>query len=88
VPVLVGSGANADNVAHLLTAADGVIVASSLKRKGQIEQPIDPQRVSHFVQAVRRALEPEAADLSPRHTSSYPNETPTHSYEQITQPSP
>jgi membrane complex biogenesis BtpA family protein len=89
VPVLVGSGANADNVAHLLTAADGVIVASSLKRKGQIEQPIDPQRVSHFVQAVRRALEPEVADLRPgHHTNPYPNETPTHSYEQITQPSP
>ncbi|MEN9274893.1 MAG: BtpA/SgcQ family protein, partial [Gloeomargarita sp. DG02_4_bins_56] len=84
VPVLVGSGANAENVANLLTAADGVIVASSLKRRGQIEQPIDPQRVGHFVQAVRRSREPEGSSLSPIHA----NESPAHTYEQITQPSP
>ncbi|MFN3680041.1 MAG: phosphorybosylanthranilate isomerase, partial [Thermosynechococcus sp.] len=34
---------------------NGVIVASSLKRNGQIEQPIDPVRVSRFVEAWQRA---------------------------------
>ena len=40
----------------LLQAADGVIVSSSLKRYGQIQQPIDPNRVSQFVEAARRPL--------------------------------
>jgi uncharacterized protein len=33
-----------------------VIVSSSLKRRGQIEQPIDPIRVSQFVEAMERSL--------------------------------
>ncbi|MFP3345383.1 BtpA/SgcQ family protein, partial [Halomonas sp. SIMBA_159] len=41
-----------DNVPRLLSAADGVIVASSLKRNGNIQNPIDPIRVSQFVEAV------------------------------------
>ncbi len=56
-PVLIGSGANWDNIATLLPAADGVIVANSLKRHGQIDQPIDPLRVSQFVEAAR-AIKP------------------------------
>jgi membrane complex biogenesis BtpA family protein len=52
-PVFIGSGANWDNIATLLPAADGVIVANSLKRHGQIDQPIDPLRVSQFVEAAR-----------------------------------
>jgi membrane complex biogenesis BtpA family protein len=55
-PVFVGSGANWENIPRLIQAADGVIVSSSLKRKGQIEQPIDPIRVSQFVEAMRRSL--------------------------------
>jgi uncharacterized protein len=51
VPFLIGSGANAQNVAQLLKYANGVIVSSSLKRNGQIHQPIDPNRVSQFVEA-------------------------------------
>ncbi|HIK38578.1 MAG: BtpA/SgcQ family protein [Geminocystis sp.] len=50
-PVLVGSGANWENIGQLLTIADGVIVASSLKRNGKIEEPIDPIRVAQFVEA-------------------------------------
>ncbi len=50
-PVFIGSGANWENVSTLLSAADGVIVSSSLKRHGRIDQPIDPNRVSQFVEA-------------------------------------
>lgn len=55
-PVFIGSGANWENVGTLLQAADGVIVSTSLKRHGQIQQPIDPIRVSQFVEAARRPL--------------------------------
>ncbi|NET00687.1 MAG: BtpA/SgcQ family protein [Sphaerospermopsis sp. SIO1G2] len=54
-PVFVGSGANWDNVGSLMSAADGVIVSSSLKRHGQITQPVDPIRVSQFVEAAHRS---------------------------------
>jgi membrane complex biogenesis BtpA family protein len=55
-PVFIGSGANWENIAQLIQAADGVIVSSSLKRRGQIEQPIDPIRVSQFVESMHRSL--------------------------------
>lgn len=53
-PVFIGSGATWENVGNLLEAADGVIVASSLKRQGKIEEPIDPLRVGQFMEAVRQ----------------------------------
>jgi hypothetical protein len=53
-PVFIGSGASWENVSRLLQAADGVIVASSLKRHGKITEPIDPIRVAHFVEAARQ----------------------------------
>ena len=55
-PVFIGSGANWENIPRLMKAADGVIVSSSLKRHGQIEEPIDPIRVSQFVESMRRSL--------------------------------
>lgn len=55
-PMLIGSGANWENIPHLLKYADGVIVSSSLKRQGQINQPIDPNRVSRFVEAANLSL--------------------------------
>lgn len=55
-PVFIGSGASWENIATLMQAADGVIVSSSLKRHGSLEQTIDPYRVSQFVEAVRRSL--------------------------------
>ena len=55
-PVFIGSGANWENIAKLMQAADGVIVASSLKRKGKIEETIDPIRVSQFVDAARQTV--------------------------------
>lgn len=54
-PVFIGSGANWENISTLMQAADGVIVSSSLKRHGRREQPVDPIRVSQFVEAVRRS---------------------------------
>ena len=59
-PVFIGSGANWENISTLMQAADGVIVSSSLKRRGRIEQPIDPIRVSQFVEAVRRSVSAKA----------------------------
>lgn len=54
IPVLIGSGANENNIAALLQHADGVIVGSSLKCDGVMEKPIDPARVRRFMAAVRR----------------------------------
>jgi uncharacterized protein len=54
-PVFIGSGASLDNIGTLIQAADGAIVSSSLKRQGKIEQPIDPNRVSQFVEAARQS---------------------------------
>lgn len=53
-PIFIGSGANWENVSDLMTIANGVIVASSLKRHGKIHEPIDPLRVSQFVEAFGR----------------------------------
>jgi membrane complex biogenesis BtpA family protein len=55
-PVFIGSGADWENIPTLIRAADGVIVSSSLKRHGRITQPIDPSRVSQFVEAMQRGL--------------------------------
>jgi uncharacterized protein len=63
-PVFIGSGANWENIPQLIQAADGVIVSSSLKRRGQIEQPIDPIRVSQFVEAMHRSLASNAQPTS------------------------
>ncbi len=54
-PVLIGSGADWDNIGSLMGTADGVIVSSSLKRQGQIQNAIDPNRVGRFVEAARRS---------------------------------
>lgn len=64
-PVFIGSGASWENISTLMQAADGVIVSSSLKRRGRIEQPIDPTRVSQFVEAARGSMiSKEAKPLS------------------------
>lgn len=50
-PVLVGSGATAENVAGILAVADGVIVGTSLKAGGRPEEPIDAELARAFVRA-------------------------------------
>lgn len=71
-PVFIGSGANWENIPQLIQAVDGVIVSSALKRKGQIQQPIDPIRVSQFVEAMRRSLVVEPDENSSIHSSILP----------------
>jgi membrane complex biogenesis BtpA family protein len=63
-PVLIGSGADWENIGTLMKAADGVIVASSLKRQGDINQPIDPIRVGQFVEAMQEGLQALESSLS------------------------
>lgn len=65
--VFIGSGANWENIHTLMQAADGVIASSSLKRHGRRDQPIDPIRVSRFVEATRRSC---AAKIEPQSVSS------------------
>ncbi len=63
-PIFVGSGATVDNIGQLVPAADGVIVSSSLKRKGQIEQPVDPIRTRQFMTAMAQGLTARSMERS------------------------
>ncbi len=55
LPVVVGSGVTPENVGDILTVADGVIVASYLKRDGVWWNQVDPDRLAVFMAAVTRA---------------------------------
>ncbi|MBO9997815.1 MAG: BtpA/SgcQ family protein [Cyanobacteria bacterium SID2] len=55
-PIFIGSGATWENIPQLMQVADGVIVSSSLKRHGNIEEPIDPIRVGQFVEAAHQSF--------------------------------
>jgi hypothetical protein len=44
-PVLVGSGVTADSIKSMAAVADGLIVGSSVKRNGIVNEPVDVQRV-------------------------------------------
>ena len=68
-PVFIGSGANWENISHLMRAANGVIVASSLKRHGNIKGTIDPIRVSQFVEAARQTVEEQQQSESSVNTA-------------------
>ena len=50
-PVLLGSGTDEQNIGQFLQVADGVIVGSSIKQDGLVENPVDPERVRRFVAA-------------------------------------
>ncbi len=54
-PVFLNTGARPDTIAEFLTIADGVIVGSALKVDGYTWNPVDPQRVKAFMEAVRGA---------------------------------
>jgi membrane complex biogenesis BtpA family protein len=54
LPVLVGSGLAADQVAELFAVADGAIVGQWLKKGGLWWEPVDPRRVEQMMNAVRR----------------------------------
>lgn len=53
VPVLLNTGAKPDNIAEFLEVADGAVVGSALKVDGGTWNPVDPQRVKRFMEAVR-----------------------------------
>ena len=55
VPVLMNTGARADNIGRFLEVADGVIVGSGLKVDGQTWNPVDPARAAAFMDRVREA---------------------------------
>lgn len=52
LPMLIGSGVTIDNVPELLTIADGVIVASSLKEDGVWWTPVSEAKVTRFMENV------------------------------------
>lgn len=52
LPLLVGSGVTEANVTAILEVADGVIVASALKRDGVWWNPVDEGRVRSFMAVV------------------------------------
>jgi membrane complex biogenesis BtpA family protein len=54
LPVVVGSGVTPQNVGDILSVADGVIVASYLKRDGVWWNPVDPDRLATFMDEVAR----------------------------------
>jgi len=54
-PIIIGSGADAGNIAAFMSVADGVIVGSSIKVGGAIAEPVDVERVKRFVDAARGA---------------------------------
>ena len=55
LPVAVGSGVDPDNVGDIFSLAGAVIVASWLKHDGVWWNPVDPDRVAVFMQAVGKA---------------------------------
>lgn len=54
VPLLVASGVTPETVAELLSVADGVIVGTYVKHRGDVRQAVDPARVEKLVAAARR----------------------------------
>lgn len=63
-PVFIGSGASSENISQLAGAADGVIVSSALKRKGDIENPVDPIRARQFVTVMAQGLAQQAVPVT------------------------
>lgn len=55
LPVIAGSGANAESIATLFESADAVIVGSSIKENGHWSRPVDAANAEQVVTAARRA---------------------------------
>lgn len=52
-PIFVGSGVNAENVQQYLPWSSGVIVGTSLKRGGKVDEPVVLDRVRNLVAKVK-----------------------------------
>lgn len=53
IPVICGTGCNAENVSSVLSAAHGSFVGTSLKHDGRINEPIDKNRVKRLMDLAR-----------------------------------
>ena len=53
-PVLANTGVTIDSVADILAIADGAVVGTHFKRDGDTWNPVDPERVGRFMEAVER----------------------------------
>jgi membrane complex biogenesis BtpA family protein len=63
-PILIGSGSSAENAAALLQYADGIIVGTSLKKDGVMENAVDVHRVKALMDRVQAERERAAAPAS------------------------
>jgi len=52
VPVLVGSGVDPENVADLVSLADGLIIGSAFRGDGCATNPVDPARVAALMHVI------------------------------------
>ena len=66
LPVLVGSGVAEDNIASILSRANAVIVASSLKVGGDWWNAVEPERVTRFLARAGEGLESGPINLFDR----------------------
>ena len=53
LPVILGSGMDAGNIAEFLPVADGFIVGSAFKRGGKWDQELDSKRIREFMKRAR-----------------------------------
>ena len=63
-PILIGSGTSAENVAAFLEHADGIIVGTSLKKDGVMQNEVDTGRVRALMNNVQPVRERAAARAS------------------------
>ena len=56
-PILIGSGSSVENVTAFLQYADGIIIGTSLKKDGVMENPVDVNRVRELMDRVRPVRE-------------------------------
>jgi hypothetical protein len=54
VPLVVASGVTVDNAPELASLVDGMVVGSSLKRGGRVQNPVDAVRVARFMKSLNR----------------------------------
>ncbi|NLC14305.1 MAG: BtpA/SgcQ family protein [Chloroflexi bacterium] len=52
-PLLLGSGGNPQNIASLLSFADGVIIGTNIKKDGYLYNPVDYERAKTFIEAAK-----------------------------------
>jgi len=65
-PLLIGSGSSAENAAAFLQYADGIIVGTSLKKDGVMENAVDVNRVRALMDRVLAVRERAAVSADPR----------------------